>query len=300
MNIVVIGAGAIGSLFGGLLSKRNNIILIGRATHVRRIKKNGLKITGKTKSNVKLSAEDSIKKIKFFPELLILTVKSFDTEAAVREAKPLIGKDTVVLSLQNGLDNIDKIKKYVDHKKIIAGVTTHGALFSKPGIIKHTGKGLTILGELDGNKTSRIKKIVKLFNQAGIETAASKNIAQEIWVKAIINSSINPSSAIFHCKNGYLLENPILEKFVERICEESTNIANANGIRFSHEDMIEKTKEVIRKTSDNYSSMFQSIEKERETEIDSINGMLVDIGKKYNVGVSLNEALIYSVKSMIK
>jgi len=300
MNIVVIGAGAIGSLFGGLLSKRNNVILIGRTTHVQAIKKNGLKITGKTKLDSKISAEASIKKINFFPELLILTVKSFDTETAIKEAKPLISKNTVVLSLQNGLDNMDKIKKYVDYKKIIAGVTTHGALFSKPGIIKHTGKGLTILGELNGNKTSRINKIVKLFNQAGIQTTASKNITHEIWVKAIINSSINPLSAIFHCKNGYLLENPILEKFVERICEESTNIANANGIRLSHEDMIEKTKEVIRKTSDNYSSMFQSIEKGKDTEIDSINGRLVGIGKKYKVGAPLNEALIYSVKSMIK
>ena len=298
MNIVIFGAGSIGSLFGGLLSKRNNVVLIGRKSHVQAITKSNLKITGKTKLNVKISAEDSIKKINFLPELLILTVKSFDTENAIKEAKPLIGKGTIVLSLQNGLDNIDKIKKYIDHKKIIIGVTTHGALFCRPGLIKHTGKGATILGELNGKKTNRINKIVELFNRAGIETIASKNINQELWAKAIVNSSINPLSAIFDCKNGCLLENPILEKFVEKICEESTNIANMNGIKLLSKDMIEKTKEVIRKTSENYSSMYQSIEKSRETEIDSINGKLVLIGKKYNVDVSLNEALIYSVKSL--
>lgn len=298
MNIVIVGAGAIGSLFGGLLSKRNNVILIGRTPHVRVIKKNGLKITGKTKLNIKISAEDSIKKINFFPELLILTVKSFDTENAIKEAKPLISKDTVVLSLQNGLDNVDKIKKYVDYKKVIAGVTTHGALFSKPGLIKHTGKGLTILGELNGNKTSRIDKIVKIFNQAGIETVASKNITKEIWIKAIINSSINPLSAIFHCKNGYLLKNPILEKIVERICKESVIIANSKGVNISYECSIKKTKEVIRATSENYSSMFQSVKKGSKTEIESINGKLVEIGKKNDVGALLNETLVYYVGSL--
>ena len=298
MNIVIVGAGAIGSLFGGFLSKRNNVLLIGRTPHVQAIKKNGLKITGKTKLNIKISAEDSIKKTKFFPELLILTVKSFDTENAIKEAKPLISKDTLVLSLQNGLDNIDKIKKYVDTQKVIAGVTTHGALFSKPGYIKHTGRGSTILGELNGDKTSRIDKIVKIFNQAGIETVASKNIIKEIWIKAIINSSINPLSAIFHCKNGYLLKNPILEKTLEKICEESTGIANAEGVDVSYERSIKKTKEVIEATSENYSSMFQSIKKDGKTEIGSINGRLVEVGKKNDVGAPLNEALVYSIGSL--
>lgn len=298
MNIVIVGAGAIGSLFGGLLSKRNNVLLIGRKPHVRAIKKNGLKITGKTNLNVKISAEDSIKKINFFPELLILTVKSFDTEKAINEAKPLIGKDTVVLSIQNGLDNIDKIKKYADYKKIIAGVTTHGALFSRPGIIKHTGKGATILGELNGNKTSRINKIVKLFNQAGIETTASKNITQEIWIKAIINSSINPLTTFFQCKNGYLSENPILENLVEKACVESTEVANSEGAHLSYQNMIKKTKEVIKNTYENYSSMFQSFKKGGKTEIDSINGKIVDIGKRNGIETPVNGILVFLIKML--
>lgn len=298
MNIVVLGAGAIGSLFGGLLSKKNNVLLMGRKMHVQAIKENGLKITGKTQLNVKASAEDSIKKINFSPDILILTVKSYDTENAIKEAKSIIGTNTVVLSLQNGLDNVNKISKIVSRKKIIAGVTTHGAFFSKPGVIKHTGSGETILGELDGKKTERIKHIADLFNEAGIETNISTNIVREIWIKAIINSSINPLSTFFQCKNGYLLENPILENLVERICKESTDVANSEGIHLSYQEMIKKTKKVIRNTSENYSSMVQSFKKGGKTEIDSINGKIVDLGKRNGVKTPINETLVRSIKSM--
>jgi len=297
MKIVVLGAGAMGSLFGGLLSKKNDVTLVSRKTHVQTIKKNGLKITGKTKLKVNIVALDSISKIGFSPDLLILTVKSYDTEAAIKEAKSIIGNKTVVLSLQNGLDNIEKIYKTVDERNVVAGITTHGVFFSKPGVIKHTGIGETILGELNGKKTERIKQISDIFRSSGIETKISTDIFREIWIKAVVNSSINPLTTFFQCKNGYLLKNPILERIVEKICEESTRIANSAGIYISYDDTIKKTKEVVRITSENYSSMLQSIKKDGRTEIESINGKLVGLGKKNNVETLLNEALIYSIKS---
>jgi 2-dehydropantoate 2-reductase len=290
------GAGAIGSLFGALISKNNNVLLIGRKPHVSAIKKSGLVIRGKTQFNVKINAEHSMDSIVFSPDILILTVKSYDTESAISQAGKVINKDTVVLSLQNGLDNIDKIKKFVDSEKIVAGVTTHGALFSEPGIIKHTGIGTTILGELNGQKTKRIDNIVNIFNKAGIKTSVSNNIIREVWIKAIVNSCINPLTTLFQCKNGYLIENPILENLVEKVCQESTNIANAEGINLSYKDMIGKTKEVIRNTSENYSSMLQSFKKGKKTEINSINGKLVEIGKKHDFDPLMNEILTYSVK----
>ncbi|MCK5458730.1 MAG: 2-dehydropantoate 2-reductase [Thermoplasmatales archaeon] len=298
MNIVVLGAGAIGSLFGALLSKKNNVILIGRTSHVNAIRKNGLSIGGKTQLNVKISAKDSINSIPFSVDLLIVTVKSYDTKSAIDQAKQIIHDKTVVLSLQNGLDNIKAIEHVVERRQIIAGVTTHGAFFSKPGCIKHTGVGKTVLGELDGESSERIKNIENIFNLAEIGTVVSKNIIKDMWVKAVINSSINPITAFFGCSNGYLLENPLLEKIVEKICEESTNVANAYGIKLSYSDMVQRTKEVIRKTSENYSSMLQSVQKGKTTEIDSINGVLIDIGRTYNVDVSLNEILVSLIKNL--
>ncbi|MCK5030209.1 MAG: 2-dehydropantoate 2-reductase, partial [Thermoplasmatales archaeon] len=181
--------------------------------------------------------------------------------------------------------------------QIIAGVTTHGAFFSKPGCIKHTGAGKTILGELDGESSERIKNIETVFNQVGIKAIVSENIIKEIWVKAVINSCINPLTAFFGCRNGYILENPILEKIVENVCEESTSVANAYGVKLSYQDLVNQTKEVIRETSENYSSMLQSVRKGKKTEIDSINGALVNIGRTYSIDVPLNEILVSLVKT---
>lgn len=298
MNIVIFGAGAIGSLFGALLSKRNNVLLIGRKPHISSIKKNGLKIQGKTRLNVKIKAESSVDNINIKPDLLILTVKSYDTETAISLAKKIITNDMIFLSLQNGLDNIEKISRQISSEKIIVGITTHGAFFSKPGIIKHTGTGMTVFGELSGKKTEPVESIVKLFNEAGIKTKVSINILKEIWNKAIINSSINPLTAIFRCKNGYLSKNPILERLLEIICEESVKIANADGIDISYSKMLSKTKDVIINTSDNYSSMLQSVINGKKTEIDSINGRLIEIGEKRNCDTFINKILVNIVKSL--
>jgi 2-dehydropantoate 2-reductase len=296
MNIVIFGAGAIGSLFGALLSKNNNVTLLGRKNHVNAIKKNGLTIKGITKLNVTIEATDSVEKVKVSPDLLILTVKSYDTENAIKKACNMISENTTVLTLQNGLDNVDYIKKYLEPEKIIAGVTTHGAFFSKPGKIQHTGKGTTVLGELNDKKTELLDKTSSLFNQAGIKTITSQKIIKDIWSKAIVNSCINPLTTFFQCKNGYLLENPILEHLVKRICEESINIANTQKLDFSYNEIINHTRDVIINTSENYSSMLQSYKKGKRTEIDSINGKLVEIGKNNGVDVSLNEMLVYLIK----
>jgi len=298
MNIVIVGAGAIGSLFGALLAKNNSVVLVGRAPHITAIQHNGLNINGKTHLHVKLSAVESVKDIPISPNLILLSVKSYDTETAIKHTVPLIQDETVVVSLQNGLNNIEKIKHIVDKDCIVGGVTTHGAIFSNPGVIKHTGKGKTILGELDGIRSKRLENIVRIFNEAGIETQVSNDIVKEIWGKVIINSSINPLTAFFNCKNGYLLENPLLKKIVEAISEESTNIAQAEGIKLTTPDMIQRTKEVIRDTASNYSSMLQSVQQRKKTEIDSMNGKLVTIGKQHRIDASLNKILVELVTSL--
>lgn len=296
MNIVVFGAGAIGSLFGGLLSKNNNVVLIGRKKHVDTINKNGLTIERKTNLNIKIQAEDNIKKISFIPDLVILTTKSYDTKSAIAEVKKHINDETYILSLQNGLNNLEIINRYIDSKRTIGGVTTHGCVFPKPGFIRHTGYGDTIIGNLEKND-EKTKEIVGLLNDSGIKTNLSNDIARDIWIKGIVNSSINPITAFFECKNGYLLENAILENIVEKICYESTNTANALGMNLKLDYMVEMTKNVINNTSENFSSMLQSIKQGKKTEIDSINRKIVEIGKGKKIDVSLNELLVYLIKS---
>lgn len=298
MNIVVLGAGAIGSLFGGLLSKNNNVVLVGRKDHVDRINKKGLDIQGKTKLKIKIPAFEQLNDVSFTPDLLIISVKSYDTEATIKQTKSLITNNTVVMSIQNGLDNVDKINKFIDPGKILICITTHGAFFSKPGLIIHTGIGKTTIGEYEEKNIQKLQKLVKIFNNSGIKTTFNTNIKNNIWIKAIVNSSINPLTTFFQCKNGYLLENPILKHLVEQICAESTNIARTNGLCIETSDTLYKTKEVICDTADNYSSMLQSFQKGKKTEIDSINGKILEIGKKLGCNTFLNEVLIHSIKMM--
>ncbi len=300
MNVVVFGAGAIGSLFGGILSKKNNVVLIGRKNHVHAIKENGLIIKGETKIHATIQVTDCIENIGFTPDLLILTVKSYDTREAMTAAIKAIDRHTMVLTLQNGLGNIETIAEFVSRKQIIAAITTHGSIFEQPGIIRHTGIGSTKLGEPNGSQSDRIKQIASMFSHVGIAVSISDNILRDIMGKAIINASINPLTSVFQCKNGYLLKNPILTSLMQRICTESTLIANAAGFSFSTQEMLDQTVQVIRETAENYSSMVQSIQRKSQTEIDAINGRLAEIGRQYDCNNQLNHMLTRLMKSFYK
>jgi len=298
MKIVVFGAGAIGSLSGGILSTKNEVLLFGRKDHVNAIQKNGLFIKGKTTLHTRVDAASCIDEVSFVPDILLLTVKSFDTEKAIQNALSLIGKKTLVVSFQNGLGNIDILKEYVSEDQLAAGITTHGSLYVKPGVVQHTGMGKTCFGELSGKKTSRIQKLVDAYNSVGVKTSISVNILEDIVKKAIINASINPLTAFFQCPNGYLIQNPVLTHLVEKICLESTAIAHAQGFDLSPSTMFDETRQVIEKTRLNHSSMLQSIQKQSKTEIDSINGKLVELGREKGCEVFLNRVLTKVIRSL--
>lgn len=297
MNIVIFGAGAIGSLFGVILTKNNNVVFIGRKNHVEQIRKKGLIIKGKTNKNVKVLAFERVEDVLFSPDLIIISVKSYDTENAVNEIKKIIGKNTFVMSLQNGLDNIEKIEKIVDKKKLFVCITTHGSVFAKPGVIIHTGIGKTKIGAIVKNLFDE-NRFVEMFNKSGINTVISDDIMHDIWSKGVVNSSINPLTCFFRCKNGYILKNPILKKLMEQVCYESVSVANAYGINLVYEDTLNFTKEVISDTSENYSSMLQSVQNGCKTEIDSINGFIVKAGKNFGLDVTLNEIIVYVINNL--
>ncbi|MEW5760105.1 MAG: 2-dehydropantoate 2-reductase [Candidatus Thermoplasmatota archaeon] len=292
MKIVVMGAGSIGSLFGGFLSKKYNTTLIGRKPHVDAINLNGLKISGKTNCVFYPKAFDSIAKINFKPDLIIITVKAYQTENAIKDTLQIIGSNTSIVSIQNGLGNIEKIEKFISNKeKIFAGITSHGVTFSEPGKIYHAGTGDTIIG---GYKA---EKIAKIFKSVGIKTKVSKNIEKDIWTKAIINAGINPITAITGLNNGYILKIPGLSKILELTCKEGIEVANAYGIKLKDE-IIEKAKEVVKLTAENKSSMLQDIINGKKTEIENINGMLVSLGEKKNIATPINATLTALVKGI--
>jgi len=288
MKFIVYGAGALGSFFAAMLSKKHSVLVVGREKHIRAIERNGLKVEGLTEGI-------------FYPEtrwdgsrydIIIITTKAYDTFNATMEAVKKFGR-IPFLSLQNGLRNEEIIGSLVGMENVIGGITNHGITFVDYGIIKHAGYGKTIIGEMDGSIGNRIKKIANAFNECGIETEISRNIREEIWRKAVINSAINALSAIFRCRNGELKKHAFL---LRNICNEGIEIAKMHG--YSIEDAFEKTLEVIEKTASNYSSMLQDIMKGKKTEVEEINGEIARRGEKYGIEACYNKVLSEIIKGM--
>ena len=260
-KIAVLGSGAMGSLFAARLSSNANVTLFGGWTQqLNAIRKHGLIVSDVLGAQevCRINTKSYNETVGNFEFILIL-VKGWQTKKAADIAASILAENGLAITLQNGLGNFDILVRALGVEQIAVGVTSEGAMTINPGHVKHTGVGRTIIGCLNDKKTGFTNNILNCLNESGFKTSLNENINREIWIKAIINSSINPVTSIFRCKNGYLVKNPILEKTVEKICTESTNIANTQGLKLSSSEMIKKTKQVINEISDNYSSMPQSI-----------------------------------------
>ena len=299
MKIAILGAGAIGSLFGALLwESGEDVVLIGRKRHVDAIRSRGLKVSGISGERIvkpkAVTTTQEIGKV----DLIIISVKSYDTEQAAKDALNMIHHNTVVLTIQNGLGNIEKLCEIIGEKHVIGGVTMQGSTLVKPGEIYHAGKGPTIIGELNREITSRIKRIAETFNKAKIETQITQNIWGVLWDKLIINVGINALTAITRMKNGELLKIPETRNIMIEAVKEAVNVAKALNIKLEIEDHVRKVIEVAEATANNKSSMLQDIERRKKTEIDYINGAIVKLGKKLGIKTPVNKTLTALVKAI--
>ncbi len=254
------------------------------------IKKNGLKVSGKSCLTVHpnvLLDEGDVEEV----DLLLLTVKAYDTENILHELKPYIG-DAVLLTLQNGIGNLEAIRSVLPETKIFLGITTHGVTFVAPGHVHHAGIGTTKIGDPSAPPGPFINQIAENFTSCGIETAVAKDILREVWLKAVINASINPLTALLGVKNGELLEPQLLE-VCRRVCKEAAEVSKHYG--FEYEEPFRAVLEVIRHTAENKSSMLQDVEKGRKTEAEAILGSLVRAGAQKGISTPLLSFLYRAV-----
>jgi 2-dehydropantoate 2-reductase len=293
---MVLGAGAIGSLFGGYLAKAgNDVVLVGREKHVKAIKSKGLTIRDGIEYVVKVKAVTSVDQVETPLDLILLTVKAYDTRQAILEVNDLMDEKTTLLCLQNGLGTEVIASELIEN--LLRGVTSNGSLLLEPGTIVHTGRGDTILGEQDGSITQRMNLITDTFTKAGLNTVITENIQGVTWRKTLVNSGINPFGALTKMKNGELIRVPPLKELIIRTVEEGASVAEKIGINLEG-DPVALTLQTAERTSNNKNSMLQDILRNKRTEIDFINGAISEHGRRNRVPTPINDVLTGLIRTL--
>ena len=308
MKIAVIGTGAMGSIFGSMLSSVSDIYLVTtNKDHVKAINEKGLKVEKNdgTFKRYKLLATSDPNTISVKVDLAIIFTKSYNTRDAAISAVPMLKQDGLALTLQNGLGNYDVISDVLGKNRAVAGVTSHGGTLVSPGHVRHAGTGHTEFSG-PGADSEKIVRIAEIFNAAGIDTSISDDLDSLLWGKLIINVGINALTAILKVQNGILYTTPECEKIMKKAVVEAVEIANALKINIPYDDPFEQVKKVCENTAQNRASMLQDILSGSRTEIGVINmavvakGIEAGIPAPYNLFLSeIIEALEATAESNI-
>jgi len=301
-RIAVVGAGAMGSLFGGLLAEGGlEVYLIDVwREHIEAVRKRGLKITGEGGERiVKVGAAVDPEEVGIVDVVLVQT-KARHTAEATRNARCLFGRDTVAVSFQNGLGNEEVIAGIVGREKVLGGETAQGSGMVEPGVIRHAGNLPSHVGELEGGISERVRIIAATFTGAGLDTFASENIMKDIWKKLLANIGINAISALCNFRVGEIFDTPETRETILEALDEAALVAKAEGVEVN----VEETKEVLDSitgkggTGSNRSGMLVDVLNKRKTEIDFINGAIVRLGKKHGIPTPVNKTLTAAVKGL--
>lgn len=298
MNFLVVGPGAMGCLFANRLKKVGHHVTIvdykpERADFINR---HGICLeepTGEERVHVP-AVTGSISEE---PDVALFCVKAHQTREAAEEIAPWIHLQTSVLTLQNGLGNLELLEEVFGKGRVLGGVTAEGATLLGPGHARHAGRGQTIIGPA-GSADGPVAKIVRALEGAGFDTRAAENVETLIWGKLIVNVGINALTAIMRVKNGQLPAIKGATMVMKMAVQEAVTVAEARGIRLPYPDPFERVLEVCRATAGNVASMLQDVLGERITEIQSINGAIVRDGLKFGISTPVNLTLTCLVEGI--
>jgi 2-dehydropantoate 2-reductase len=290
MQIGIMGAGAVGTFVGALLSERN-----GRPAVVDCINDRGVRISGRTELHVRPEASADPAALGDC-DVVLLTVKAYDTaEAAgqVATAAPM----TTMVTLQNGLDNDESVARTAPGLKTCAAITSLGVTLEGPGHVRHAGTGSTVVGRM-ACSPSEARLVADNLTEGGFPMEWVDNIRGHVWLKGIVNHCINPLTVIHRCRNGALLEHEAYLKHMTGLCAEALTVTNAATVRMPSDNVLGRVKEVARLTADNRSSMLQDVDRGKRTEIDHITGYIIRLGKLHGLDLPLSEFVYYEIKNL--
>jgi len=300
MRILVFGAGALGSVFAGFLSRRNDVAVVARERHVNAINSRGLHVTGIWGEHwfegIEACASPQELSMDREFELVLITTKSYDTERAARSILPLLrSSETAVLSMQNGIGNEERIAGIVGAERTMGGMAIFGARALGAGHVEVTVYASPCLvGELNGRASPRAKRIATVLSEAGIPTQVSTNIVRDKWMKAFYNIALNPLSAILAVPYGVLGEMEETRSIMKALLKEAFEVALKLGVPLEtdwqgyYHHLLNSQ---LPPTAMHRSSMLQDIELGRRTEIDYLNGAIARLGRELGVETPANSLM---------
>lgn len=300
MRIVIVGAGAMGSIFGAMLSSTSDVVLVDpMENHITAIMENGLTVEGAggTREIYRLHGTSDPATLAPDFDLAVIFTKSPDTREATATARSLLRPAGKALTLQNGLGNLDEIVRVLGPARALVGVTSHGGTMLGPGHVRHAGKGPTYIAGASP-ETPGVPEVVAAFRDAGIDTHRTEDPDALIWGKLVINVGINALAAILRVPNGVLGVTPACEAVMAQAVDEAVAVADGLHIALPYPDPLAHVKEVCRKTAENRASMLQDILRGARTEVGVINRAIVDRGAALGVATPCNRFLSEIIEAL--
>jgi len=298
MKFLVVGPGAMGCLFAARLKIAGNEVMLLDYDEQRaeRISEQGVTVTG-VSGDYRVPITAIVGSHPFTPDFILICVKSNNTREAGEGASSFAGPDTEVVTLQNGLGNIETLEAIFGPEKVLGGVTAQGATLLEAGRIRHAGKGETVIGPA-GRRGSSAHALSVSLNSAGFETHLVDGVEELIWGKLIINVGINALTAVVRVKNGRIAAIHGVSKVMEDAVSEALRVAEAKGIHLPYDEPLERVLSVCEATKDNVSSMLQDVIKGKRTEIEMINGAIAKEGERLGIPTPVNRVLTYLVQGI--
>jgi len=299
MKITVLGAGAMGSLFGGYLSENNEVTVLDVSVPiVEAINKHGVIIKEKdgSISTYYPRATDDASSIGT-QDLIIVFVKSMFTVDALERNINLIGPETYLMSLQNGAGHESKLNSFVEKDRVIIGSTQHNSSVIEPGVVYHGGSGMTSIGLLEGT-CEILGEIAQNFTKCGFECKTETNIQKQIWEKLFTNTAASSLTAIIQVPLGFIYTDSNSNFIMRNLCREAVEVANCLGLGFDLNEVIEKVQTVLINAPNGYTSIYADIRNGRKTEVDTISGSIVDVANELGIPVPYHEMTVKCIHAL--
>jgi len=299
MRIAILGAGAMGMLFGGYLSRENEVWLVDVSQdRVDKIRQDGVRIREASgdvvvRPNAAVDTKDLGKM-----DLIIVFVKAMFTVSALQSNRHLIGEDTYLMTLQNGAGHEAKLLQFVDKEHVIIGSTQHNSSVIANGHVNHGGGGKTSIGLLTGN-SQRIAHVAKTLTNCGIACTTNDAVKQQIWNKLFLNTAASSLTAVLQVPLGFILEDRFACSMMESLAKEAVTVANAEGIaRFDEAKVIADIKTVLANARNGYTSIYADIKNGNRTEVDTISGSVVEAARELKIAVPCHEMVVRMIHAM--